>query len=59
MFISAGPRFALKLRGTRKPSNDSSLDSSIPVETLAQLETLIHCNPGCDWPKVPVCLNNQ
>ena len=33
--------FALKLRRTLKPSNDSSLDPSIPYETLAQLKTFI------------------
>ena len=33
--------FALKLQRTLKLSNDSSLDSSIPYETLAQLKTFI------------------
>ena len=33
--------FALQLRRTLKPTNDSSLDSGIPYETLAQLKTVI------------------
>ena len=33
--------FALKLRRAPKPSNDSSLDSSVPYGNLAQLKTFI------------------
>ena len=51
--------FALKLRVTLKHSNDSSLDSSIPYETLAQLETFILWNPGSDWLPLPVLWVDQ
>ena len=46
--------FALKLRRTPDSPNASSLDSSIPYENLAQLETFILRNPGRDWLPLPV-----
>ena len=48
--------FALKLRRIPKPSNASSSDSSMPYENLAQLETFILWNPGCDWQPCVACV---